>query len=580
VKNLAPRLLPDSTVAVARRRRPSLKDSVLFYSKSHAHARCEGWNRTMRHGRGFSLLFFLLSGLAALARQAAGAEVRPPLFEARPCREVVTALAPEGIRVRVDDALREDKVTLAVRQPSWERERSALAQALGAEWVTHDDNGKHVLVLRPTKDRVRVFAAAERRRRENWARTAEVLLTRLNDRLTGRVNPYRGSAVDNPQALDALRDTPPAVLKRALEFPNPPFNGSEGAKAPTVAISASRLGPAGQAAVRKWVGSHADFLAQRDPESANVTYFRKAAADLQGVRIELWCNEPARRGDTAELFLKIRTARGGFGETPLAFGGSAADDTPLEDLGESVASAIEDRKIDLPAGSYRLDRAQSIVARQAHVDLVSDYFTRGGTVTVGSGAHRLGDVLDRLDEAARMRHSWSGGILVFRSRRWYDLIDREPPAVVTDLLEARASKRETPTFGELLQIAASATDRQLATLERHVSSEGKPLPLNWSPRLQMNARWLRAYAGLSEQQRGLVGAARGLNLGGLPVTQRPAWEFPLTVMGLEPSGAGVIVRLAPGKPPQLDDWTGLPRVVFVTAETEEPLDLWRNAMSY
>lgn len=530
--------------------------------------------------RGFALLFLLLSGVAALPRQAPGAEPRSPLFEARPCRDVVAALAPEGVTVRVEDVLREDKVTFAVREPNWERDRNALAQALGAEWVTRDENGKRVLLLRPTKDRERVFSAAERRRRENWAGTAEMLLRRLNDRLTGRVNPYRGSAVDNPRALDILRQAPPSVLRRALEYPNPPFNGSEGGKAPAVAISAARIGPGGQAALRQWLASHADALAQRTPDSPNLAYFRKAAVDLQGVRIELWCNEPAPRGGTAELFLKIRTARGGFGETPLAFGGALRDDSPLEDLGESMASPVEERKIDLPDGSYRLDRAQAILAWYARLDLISDYFTRGGTVNLGSGALRLGDVLDRLDEAGGMRHWWAGGTLIFRSRRWYDLVDREPPALVTDLLEARASKRETPTFAELLRIAAAATDRQLSTLERHVSPVGKPLPLNWSPRLQMNARWLRAYSGLAEQQRSLVAGPRGLNLGGLPATQRSSWELPLTVMGVEPSGVGVILRTAPGGPPQLDDWPGLPRLVLTPAEAQEPLDLWRNAISY
>jgi hypothetical protein len=59
--------------------------------------------------RGFALLFLLLSGVAALPRQAPGAEPRSPLFEARPCRDVVAALAPEGVTVRVEDVLRENK---------------------------------------------------------------------------------------------------------------------------------------------------------------------------------------------------------------------------------------------------------------------------------------------------------------------------------------------------------------------------------------------------------------------------------------------------------------------------------------
>jgi hypothetical protein len=402
------------------------------------------------------------------------------------------------------------------------------------------------------------------------------LLDKVDKQIARPIADRVQSPTVNPHAFDLVKEIPRSLLLRVLNHPNPPFNGSEGAKVPALSLSAAQLSPRARQALSQLVSFYADYLQQRRPEMAALRQIRQDAADPRGLRIDFWCNKTGRSVSSASLMLHVRSPVGGLGDIELAFGGgtSGSEDEPTLTPDPDPHDAI---RFTLAPNSCRHDRALADLGAAAKIDIVADYYTKGTVLTITPGMKRLGEFLSSYDRIYRTRHWWVGNTLFVRSRSWYNLIEAEPTVSVTDRLDKLVLAKDTPTFKDLVSIVSESTDEQLSTLEYYFNAEAVKLPPNWSPRLQMNAPWLRAYANSTEQQRALI-HSRGLSIGALPNAHRERWERPLAIVGMEYTNNGVSVKAIQGSPPDLASWPGLPRII--ASDGARTTDLWRNAESY
>lgn len=537
----------------------------------------------------------LLLGLLVGAARSAPPPPEPLVFEGRPAREVLPALGEQlKVVLKADPALAEVKLSLRIAEADLKSVQSALAVAVDGAWKTRGREGQPEYWLCPSDERDRRLSRYRQERVDRLQRQTEGLKRSiLVQDVPDNPSASRGSlGAFLPQAYDILRTLPEGCLDRALAHPNPPFNGSEGAKVPGIAVPVAALPLQGREATSQLLRYLGDRMDEGRP-GAGSTY-RRQAADPSGMKVELWTSSAPSTGGAATLHLSLRTADGKRAadvtlartislpkpstSTPPVTGtpGSNGSSPPMD---SATHEPREQRSIKVPEGRYRHDHLLAAVAKAANLETVSDYYTKGTVTTISPGPKRLEDLLRGFDRIYRCRHFWVGDILVFRSENWEALSEAEPPAVVTDRLTQAGKDPKTLEIDDLVFAAQNANDERLATLEYHTDPSGKALPLNLVPRLRMNAAWLRAYGALGAAK-SLPVPKNGLYLARLPRTARAAWQDVFLQAGVlsERDMAAARLRRTPGS--AFQDWPAVNRFTLELGGSAPPLDLWRTAISY
>lgn len=390
-----------------------------------------------------------------------------------------------------------------------------------------------------------------------------------------------------PGVYPIVQELPAGVVDQALANLNPPGNGSEGGKTPSVVIPVRSLSEKGKAATGALLGQWADELQSRFPEKPTGALWRELAGDPSQLTLELWCEGPSRKFNSGSLYLSFIAPNGDrMLDTLLARGGASANEskpTPPPGMTRSPnVPGLSLKEFELPPGRYRHDRLMSLIARRIGFNLVSDYFTRSTVVSIQARKYVLGQFLEEFDRQFHCIHRWNGNTLLMRSSDWGEALLVEPTADVVARVEEIGKLKSGPTMDDLTQIAKRVNDHQLATLEFHTEPDGRPLPLNLVPRLRMNNTWLQAYAALSSAQRKKAESAAGLVLNTLPLQTRTLWVKPAAAMGFQfLTGAAALVLLeGSSKSMRLPGWTAIPTIGLSIPSVAVQRELWRNGRSY
>jgi len=533
----------------------------------------------------------------------------PLLLEARPAREVVPALGKYlGVVLNVDPALADEKFSIRVSRLDLVSAQKALAAASGGIWKVREKQGHPEYWLCPSDERVAAISRYRQEREEQIQQQTKALRESLRHHAADAPLPVerRGIGAFPPAAYDVLKSLPDGIIDQVLSHPNPPFSGSQAAKAPAVTVPVSALSPDGREATTRLLLDLADQMDHAGPPATGKG-FRNLAANPDGVKLGFWASSVPRSGGMASLSVSVLAPDGSIatdvvlartpvpgpsfrpnGNLPTRGSTKAPGIVPIPSLqGGGAKPSLPDEPLDpreqrmvlLPEGRYRHDHLLATLAKSADLETVSDYYTKGTVTTISPGRKPLGELLRGLDRIYRCRHTWVGGCLVFRSENWEALAEVEPRAAVTDQLDQVAKDPKTLTVDDLVFAAENATDEGLATLEYHTEPNGKALPLHLVPRLRMNAPWLRAYGALRDAK-SLPVPKGGLYLARLPQPIRRAWEDVLLRAGITSNRGSTLARLrrAPGL--AFPDWPSVDRYTLELGNATAPINLWKSAISY
>lgn len=518
----------------------------------------------------------ILGAFACLLAGSVPTDADGAWVESRPVREILTRMSRPGApSLTVTPDLAEEKVTVAVSGGDWPGTRAALAACLDAEWLRTADTE----TLRPTARRASALAAWREARLAGRRALAQSLREGLGRQLASggqRLPEGVFSPTFAPEIYPVVRSLPNALIERALSRPNPPFNGSEGAKVPGARIEARALSAAGREALSRVYEAAATRAEARSPGSPGAARLRSLARDPSAVHIELWVNEPAAATGHVSLNLSLISPPRGRADYTLAHGSAPTSPIDLaEPRAEPLPPHVSGRLVVLPPGRYRSDRFLRLLAQESALPLASDYYTRPGFMTVTPGARRLADVISLYCRAFDTVAAWEGDCLILRSRDWVTRVDREPRARVADI--ASTWDGRGPTLAQALDVARQSTDAQLATLEDHGGPEGEKLPLHVVPRLRLNAAWLRAAALLGAADRAAAARPAGLFLDRLPLSAKATWTEALGLPLIPPR---CVLRVRNGPPEALPDWVRMDDVTVAEGPRGIPVSLWRHARSY
>ena len=488
-------------------------------------------------------------------------------------------------RLLVAQELSDDKLVVKAAKSRADAARVQIARLLDARWVRPPDSSGGALRLEPSPARADIIASAERARELARSNEIQLVVDRIRsafDDPSKRWDP-KGLFPQTEPAFEILRTLSADSLELALSRPAPPGRrgGARSAPAQSVAYPVGRLSPETRQAVRHYVEALAEFSAGDAEHSAWLRRYVDRAD-------ELWLRLPAFRAISdptvpegldgeASIVLWDPRRNGALG-IPLTL---RAYTLLNHTLGDTAASGetpeqLRGRKVKIESGSYRFDRFLTMLADAGEFNVVSDYFTRSKLVQLTKPEYDLDELLTGVDENMGVRHWWDGDTLLVRTRNWPDALAVEPTQAMVETLERTARTEGGFTFEEYLELAADATDDQIATLQLHTGPQGETPWKAWADRLRANAIWLRAYASLSNRERDQARREAGLRLERLDPTKRALWNEVLLRNALYIPGqpAPVTLHVSGERDAIFPGMVPVPRAWLTSPLAAQPAQLW------